>query len=47
MGGGGLKKFGRKGEVKEKCGGGRGDLSRNGGLPCYTEVFMEIPHDAA
>ena len=26
---------------------GRGRLSRNWGLPYYTEVFLEIPHDAA
>ena len=24
-----------------------GALSRNGGLPYYTEVFLENPHDAA
>ena len=35
-----------------KEGGGRGQkgaggLSRNGGLPYYTEVFLEILQDAA
>ena len=24
-----------------------GGLSRNGGLPYYIEVFLEIPHDPA
>ena len=24
-----------------------GGLSRNGGLPYYIEVFLEIPHEAA
>ena len=35
--------------LQEKGGGNAkwGDLSRNGGLPYYTEVFLEIPHDAA
>ena len=35
--------------LQEKDGGNakRGDLSRNGGLPYYIEVFLEIPHDAA
>ena len=27
--------------------GGGGTLSRNGGLPYYIEVVLEIPHDAA
>ena len=35
--GGGLKIFPRK----------VGGLSRNGGLPYYIEVFLEIPCDAA
>ena len=35
--------FARK---KKGRGGGR-RLSRNWGLPYYTEVFLEIPHDAA
>ena len=42
MGGGGLKSFARKGGLKQNGGGS----SRNGGLPYYTEVFLEIPYDA-
>ena len=42
--GGGVKMFARKGGLGKIWGGG---LSRNGGLPYYTEVFLEIPHDAA
>ena len=41
----------KKGELKIKWGGeggGGGEtLSRNGGLPYYIEVVLEIPHDAA
>ena len=43
MGAKGLKIFGRKEGIKAKSGA----LSRNGGLPYYTEVFFEISHDAA
>ena len=42
-GGGGLKIFTRKGGVRQN-----GDVCLEmGGLHYYTEVFLEIPHDAA
>ena len=42
MGGGFIQKGGGGGG-----GGWGGGLSRNGGLPYYIEVFLEIPDDAA
>ena len=45
-----LKIFARKGGLGKMWGwggGGGGGLYRNGGLPYYIEVFLEIPHDAA
>ena len=40
--GGGLKMFTRKGGGRQN-----GGLSRNGGLPYYIVIFLEIPYNAA